>query len=229
MTSLYIVPTPIGNLKDITYRAIEVLKNVDLILAEDTRNSLKLLKHYEIKTSCESFHMHNEHSKLNYFIDKIKSGKVLALISDAGTPGISDPGYLLIREVISNNYLIECLPGATAIIPSLVQSGFPIDKFVFEGFLPLKKSRKKRLEFLSEEKRSLVIFESPHRIIKTLNDLVSFFGKERKISISRELTKIHEETIRGTLSSLLNLLNDRKLKGECVLLIGKDDKNVYFE
>ncbi len=219
MTSLYIVPTPIGNLKDITYRAIEVLKNVDLILAEDTRNSLKLLNYYEIKTSFESFHMHNEHSKLNYFIDKIKSGKVLALISDAGTPGISDPGYLLIREVVSNNYLIECLPGATAIIPSLVQSGFPIDKFVFEGFLPLKKSRKKRLEFLSEEKRSLVIFESPHRIIKTLNDLIPFFGRERKISISRELTKIHEENFRGNLFEAISFIESKKPKGEFVICI----------
>ena len=219
MTSLYIVPTPIGNLKDITYRAIEVLNKVDLILAEDTRNSFKLLKYYEIKTSCESFHMHNEHSKLKYFIDKIKSGMVLALISDAGTPGISDPGYLLIREVIKNDFSIECLPGATAILPSLIQSGFPIDKFVFEGFLPLKKSRKKRLEFLSEEKRSIVIFESPHRIIKTVNDLILFFGKERRISISRELTKIHEENFRGNLLEALSFLENKNPKGEFVICI----------
>jgi len=219
MTSLYIVPTPIGNLKDITFRAIEVLKNADLILAEDTRNSFKLLKHYEIKTPCESFHMHNEHKKLSYFIDKIKSGNVLALISDAGTPGISDPGYLLIRELINNNFLIECLPGATAILPSLIQSGFPIDKFVFEGFLPLKKSRKKRLEFLSEEKRSIVIFESPHRIIKTVNDLILFFGKERRISISRELTKIHEENFRGNLLEALSFLENKNPKGEFVICI----------
>ena len=219
MTSLYIVPTPIGNLKDITYRAIEVLNKVDLILAEDTRNSFKLLKYYEIKTSCESFHMHNEHSKLKYFIDKVKSGMVLALISDAGTPGISDPGYLLIREVIKNDFLIECLPGATAILPSLIQSGFPIDKFVFEGFLPLKKSRKKRLEFLSEEKRSIVIFESPHRIIKTINDLILFFGKERRISISRELTKIHEENFRGNLLEALSFLENKNPKGEFVICI----------
>jgi len=219
MTSLYIVPTPIGNLKDITYRAIEVLNKVDLILAEDTRNSFKLLKYYEIKTSCESFHMHNEHSKLKYFIDKIKSGMVLALISDAGTPGISDPGYLLIREVIKNDFLIECLPGATAILPSLIQSGFPIDKFVFEGFLPLKKSRKKRLEFLSEEKRSIVIFESPHRIIKTVNDLILFFEKERRISISRELTKIHEENFRGNLLEALSFLENKNPKGEFVICI----------
>ena len=219
MTSLYIVPTPIGNLKDITYRAIEVLNKVDLILAEDTRNSFKLLKYYEIKTSCESFHMHNEHSKLKYFIDKIKSGMVLALISDAGTPGISDPGYLLIREVIKNDFLIECLPGATAILPSLIQSGFPVDKFVFEGFLPLKKSRKKRLEFLSEEKRSIVIFESPHRIIKTVNDLILFFGKERRISISRELTKIHEENFRGNLLEALSFLENKNPKGEFVICI----------
>jgi len=219
MTSLYIVPTPIGNLKDITYRAIEVLNKVDLILAEDTRNSFKLLKYYDIKTSCESFHMHNEHSKLKYFIDKVKSGMVLALISDAGTPGISDPGYLLIREVIKNDFLIECLPGATAILPSLIQSGFPIDKFVFEGFLPLKKSRKKRLEFLSEEKRSIVIFESPHRIIKTVNDLILFFGKERRISISRELTKIHEENFRGNLLEALSFLENKNPKGEFVICI----------
>jgi len=219
MTSLYIVPTPIGNLKDITHRAIEVLNKVDLILAEDTRNSFKLLKYYEIKTSCESFHMHNEHSKLKYFIDKIKSGMVLALISDAGTPGISDPGYLLIREVIKNDFLIECLPGATAILPSLIQSGFPVDKFVFEGFLPLKKSRKKRLEFLSEEKRSIVIFESPHRIIKTVNDLILFFGKERRISISRELTKIHEENFRGNLLEALSFLENKNPKGEFVICI----------
>ena len=219
MTSLYIVPTPIGNLKDITYRAIEVLNKVDLILAEDTRNSFKLLKYYDIKTSCESFHMHNEHSKLKYFIDKVKSGMVLALISDAGTPGISDPGYLLIREVIKNDFSIECLPGATAILPSLIQSGFPIDKFVFEGFLPLKKSRKKRLEFLSEEKRSIVIFESPHRIIKTVNDLILFFGKERRISISRELTKIHEENFRGNLLEALSFLENKNPKGEFVICI----------
>jgi 16S rRNA (cytidine1402-2'-O)-methyltransferase len=219
MSILYIVPTPIGNLEDITFKAIRVLKEVDLILVEDTRTSIKLLKHYEIQTPYKSFHMYNEHKKLDNIIDQIKSGKILALISDAGTPSISDPGYLLVREAIKNNIRVECLPGATSVIPALVQSGLPSDRFVFEGFLPLKKGRIKRFETLADEIRTIIIFESPHKLLKTLIQLVEYFGEERQIAIARELTKIYEENFRGSLMEALKYFEKNKPRGEFVISV----------
>ena len=217
--SLYIVPTPIGNLGDITLRALEVLKSVSLILAEDTRTSGKLLKHYDIHTPLRSYHMHNEHRILGQVVTRIKSGETMALISDAGTPGISDPGFLLIRECIQEGIGVNCLPGATALIPALVNSGFPTDRFVFEGFLPLKKGRQARLKLLSEESRTLVFYESPHKILKTLAQFVEYFGPDRLISVSRELTKIYEETLRGTTSEILAHFENNPPKGELVLVV----------
>ena len=219
MSKLFIVPTPIGNLGDITFRAIETLKSVDLILAEDTRTSLKLLKHYNIENSVESYHMHNEHKKLIAIIDKLNSGFEIALISDAGTPGISDPGFLLIRECIKNNIEIECLPGATALIPALVNSGLPSDRFLFEGFLPVKKGRTKRLKEIAEENRTVIFYESPHRILKTLNDLSNYFDAESQISVSRELTKLYEETFRGTIKESVEHFEKNKTKGEFVIVL----------
>jgi 16S rRNA (cytidine1402-2'-O)-methyltransferase len=210
MAKIYIVPTPIGNLDDITLRAINVLKDVDLILCEDTRRSKKLLVHYEIETPLRSHHKFNEHQEVDIIIEKIKSGTKVALISDAGTPGISDPGYLIVRTCIQNNIEIDCLPGPTAFVPALINSGIPSDKFIFEGFLPVKKGRKTRLEILSKEERTMVFYESPHKILKTLNDFLIHFGSNRKVSISRELTKIYEETIRGTIHSVLEVF-DRKV------------------
>ena len=219
MSKLFIVPTPIGNLGDITFRAIETLKSADLILAEDTRTSLKLLKHYNIENSLESYHMHNEHKKLISIIDKLNSGFEIALISDAGTPGISDPGFLLIRECIKNNIEIECLPGATALIPALVNSGLPSDRFLFEGFLPVKKGRTKRLKEISEENRTVIFYESPHRILKTLNDLSTCYNEDSSVSISRELTKIHEETFRGKIKDAIEHFEKKKPKGEFVIVL----------
>ena len=219
MSKLFIVPTPIGNLGDITFRAIETLKSVDLILAEDTRTSSKLLKHYNIKNSTESYHMHNEHKKLIAIIDKLNSGYEIALISDAGTPGISDPGFLLVRECIKNKIEIECLPGATAFIPALVNSGLPSDRFLFEGFLPVKKGRTKRLKELADENKTVVFYESPHRVLKTLNDLSAYFKEESRVSISRELTKIHEETFRGTVKDSIEHFEKKKPKGEFVIIL----------
>ena len=218
MTKLFIVPTPIGNLGDITFRAIEILKGADLILAEDTRTSLKLLRQYNIENSMESYHMHNEHKKLTSVIEKLNSGYKIALISDAGTPGISDPGFLLVRECIKNNIMIECLPGPTALIPALVNSGLPSDRFLFEGFLPVKKGRTKRLKQLSGENKTIIFYESPHRILKTLNDLSSYFSKDSYVSISRELTKIHEETFRGTINDSIEHFKKMKPKGEFVIV-----------
>ena len=189
---LYIVPTPIGNLKDITFRAIEVLKEVDLILAEDTRTSGKLLKHFDIATPTQSHHMHNEHKTVANLVQKIKSGTTVALISDAGTPAISDPGFLLTRACIENNIEVDCLPGATAFVPALVNSGLPNDKFVFEGFLPVKKGRQTRLLLLAEETRTIIFYESPHKLIKTLSNFCEYFGEDRQVSVSRELTKLYE-------------------------------------
>ena len=189
---LYIVPTPIGNLEDITLRAIKVLKSVDLILAEDTRTSGKLLKHYEIATQMQSHHMHNEHKTVQGIIQKLKSGLNIALISDAGTPAISDPGFLLTRTCVENEINVECLPGATAFVPALVNSGLPNDKFVFEGFLPVKKGRQTRLLILAEEPRTIILYESPHKLIKTLSNICEYFGEERQISVSRELSKLFE-------------------------------------
>ena len=219
MSKLFIVPTPIGNLGDITFRAIETLKSVDLILAEDTRTSLKLLKHYNIENSVESYHMHNEHKKLISIIDKLNSGFEIALISDAGTPGISDPGFLLIRECIKNNIEIECLPGATALIPALVNSGLPSERFLFEGFLPVKKGRTKRLKEIAEENRTVIFYESPHRILKTLNDLSAYYNEDSSVSISRELTKIHEETFRGKIKDAIEHFEKKKPKGEFVIVL----------
>lgn len=219
MAKLYIVPTPIGNLEDFTFRAINVLKDVDLILCEDTRRSKKLLIHYDIETPLRSHHKFNEHKEIGKVVNKILSGEKIALISDAGTPGISDPGFLAVRTCLENNIEVECLPGATAVIPALVNSGIPFDKFVFEGFLPVKKGRKTKLEKLSEEERTMVFYESPHKLLKTLKDFSNSFGPERKVSISRELTKIYEETIRLSLENAVKLFTEKPPKGEFVIII----------
>ena len=216
---LFIVPTPIGNLQDMTFRAINVLKSVDLILAEDTRVSGKLLKHFEINTKMQSYHMHNEHKILNSIVDKLKSGLEIALISDAGTPAISDPGFLLTRACVDEGIAIECLPGATAFVPALVNSGLPNDRFVFEGFLPIKKGRQTRLKLLVQEPRTIVIYVSPHKLNKTLEEIITYFGPDRQISVSRELSKIYEETLRGTAQSILEHYNSKQVKGELVLII----------
>ena len=216
---LFIVPTPIGNLEDITFRAIKVLKEVTLILAEDTRTSKKLLQHYDIITPMQSHHMHNEHKTVDGILQRLKSGEQIALISDAGTPAISDPGFLLCRASIEHGIEIECLPGATAFVPALVISGLPNDRFVFEGFLPLKKGRQTRLEVLAEEPRTMVFYESPHKLLKTLTQFVTYFGPDRPISVSRELTKIYEETLRGTTSELLSHFERIPPKGEFVIVV----------
>lgn len=220
MSKLYIVPTPIGNLKDITLRAIEVLKQADLILAEDTRTSGKLLKHFEINTPMQSHHMHNEHKTVDSIIQKLKAGTKIALVSDAGTPAISDPGFLLSRACVENNIDIECLPGATAFVPALVNSGLPNDKFVFEGFLPVKKGRQTRLLLLAEETRTMIFYESPHKLIKTLGHFCEYFGEDRPVSVSRELTKLYEETIRGTAKEVLEYYTNKPPKGEIVIIVG---------
>ena len=219
MSKLYIVPTPIGNLKDITFRGVETLNNVDLILAEDTRTSGKLLNHYEIKTPMVSYHMHNEHRILESIIEKLQSGLKIALISDAGTPAISDPGFLLVRECVENQIEVDCLPGATALIPALVNSGFPNDRFVFEGFLPIKKGRQTRLKTLAEEKRTIILYESPHKLLKTLKDISVYMGVETHLSISREISKLFEETVRGTSKELEEHFIKNKPKGEIVIII----------
>ncbi|WP_282160325.1 16S rRNA (cytidine(1402)-2'-O)-methyltransferase [Ulvibacterium marinum] len=219
MGKLYIVPTPIGNLEDITLRAINILKKADTILAEDTRTSGKLLQHYEIATPMQSHHMHNEHRTVDAIIKRIVSGETIALISDAGTPAISDPGFLLTRACIENDIAVECLPGATALIPALVNSGLPNDKFVFEGFLPVKKGRQTRLKLLAEEARTMVFYESPHKLVKTLGQFVDYFGEDRPVSVSRELTKIYEETIRGTAAEVLAHYSDKPPKGEIVIVV----------
>lgn len=219
MGKLYLVPTPIGNLKDITLRAIEILKKVDLILAEDTRTSLKLLKHYEIDTPMQSFHMHNEHRRVDGFTDRIQGGETMALISDAGTPAISDPGFLLSRACIRKGIPVDCLPGATALIPALVNSGLPCEKFVFEGFLPVKKGRQTQLVQLSEEARTMVFYESPHKLIKTLTQFVEYFGGDRQLSVSREISKMHEETIRGTAQEVLEHFESNPPRGEIVIVV----------
>ena len=219
MGKLFIVPTPIGNLKDITFRAIEVLKEVDLILAEDTRTSGKLLKHFEINTPTQSHHMHNEHKTVDAIVQKLLGGVKIALISDAGTPAISDPGFLLTRTCLENNIEVECLPGATAFVPALVNSGLPNDKFVFEGFLPVKKGRQTRLKLLAEETRTMIFYESPHKLIKTLANFCEYFGEDRQVSVSRELTKLYEETIRGTAKEVFDHFNNKPPKGEIVIIV----------
>ncbi len=224
MSKLYIVPTPIGNLEDITFRAVKVLIEVDTILAEDTRTSGRLLKHYDISTKMNSYHMFNEHKMAEGFTERILSGETMALITDAGTPAISDPGYLLVRECIKKDIEVECLPGATAFVPALVNSGLPNDKFFFEGFLPHKKGRQTRLKFLATLPHSIVFYESPHRLVKTLSQLAEFFGDNRKISVSRELTKLHEETRRGTIAEVLDYFSNKTVKGEIVIVVGAPEK-----
>jgi len=220
MGKLYLVPTPIGNLKDMTFRAVEVLQEVDLILAEDTRTSAKLLKHFDINTHMHSHHMHNEHKTIDGIVQRLRAGENIALISDAGTPAISDPGFLLTRACVEAGIEVDCLPGATAFVPALVNSGLPNDKFVFEGFLPVKKGRQTRLQLLAEETRTVVLYESPHKLIKTLGQLVEYFGPDRPISVSRELSKLHEETIRGSAKEVLEHFVAHPPKGEIVVVIG---------
>jgi len=216
---LYLVPSPIGNLQDITFRALEVLKNADLILAEDTRNSLKLLNHYKIIKPLTPYHQHNEHKVLRHLVDQLLQGRVMALLTDAGTPGISDPAFLLIRECILVNIRVECLPGATAFVPALVNSGLPMNRFCFEGFLPIKKGRQSLLKKLSTEERTMVFYESPLRLVKTLEEFSGYFGLSRKCTVSRELSKIFEENIRGTLEEVTAHFREKGVKGEIVLVI----------
>ncbi|MFC3416417.1 16S rRNA (cytidine(1402)-2'-O)-methyltransferase [Algoriphagus hitonicola] len=217
--SLFLVPTPIGNLKDITLRALEILKSVDVILAEDTRTTGILLKHLEISNSLQSYHIFNEHKAAEKLVERMKKGEVFALVSDAGTPAISDPGFLLVREVITAGMEVRSLPGPTAFVPALINSGLPNDRFVFEGFLPHKKGRKTRIDALVEETRTMVFYESPHRLIKTLKQLAEAFGTDRQACVSRELTKLHEENIRGTLAELIEYYQTHPLKGEIVLTV----------
>jgi 16S rRNA (cytidine1402-2'-O)-methyltransferase len=223
---LYIVPTPIGNLEDITLRALTVLKQADLILAEDTRNSIFLLKHFSIDKPLRSYHQHNEHKTVQEIVDMIRAGKTIALISDAGTPGISDPGFLLVRESIKNNIPVETLPGATAFVPALVNSGLPCDSFVFIGFLPQKKGRQTKLNSLHDEERTMVFYESPFRLIKALEEFKEHFGEQRLVSVSRELTKLHEENYRGTVAEALAHFGTKTVKGEIVIVLqGKTDES----
>lgn len=220
MGKLYLVPTPIGNLEDMTLRAIRVLKEADLILAEDTRTSGKLLRHFDIGTQMYSHHAHNEHSAIDGIIKRLQNGETIALISDAGTPAISDPGFLLTRACLEHEIAVECLPGATAFVPALVNSGLPNDKFVFEGFLPVKKGRQTRLKLLAEETRTIIFYESPHKLLKTLTHFVECFGADRPVSVSRELTKLYEETVRGTAAEVLHHYTNKPPKGEIVIVVG---------
>lgn len=217
--SLFLVPTPIGNLGDITIRGLEILKSVDTILAEDTRTSGTLLRHYEISKPLQSFHIFNEHKTLAGLIHRMQGGETMALITDAGTPGISDPGFLLVRECLKSGLKIESLPGATALIPALVNSGFPTDRFVFEGFLPHKKGKQTTLKRLAEEERTIILYESPHRLVKTLEQMVEFFGETRLVSVSRELTKFYEETFTGSLVEVIAHFTSKEVKGEIVVVI----------
>jgi 16S rRNA (cytidine1402-2'-O)-methyltransferase len=222
MSKLILVPTPVGNLKDITFRAVEVLENADLILAEDTRQARKLLTHYNIKTPVHSHHMFNEHKTVTAISERIAAGQTIALISDAGTPGISDPGFLLVRTCVENGIEVETLPGPTAFVPALVNSGLPCDRFCFEGFLPQKKGRQKKLTALKEETRTMIFYESPYRLVKALNEMASVFGAEREASVSREISKIYEETIRGSLSYISEHYKNNPPKGEIVIIVGGD-------
>ena len=216
---LYLVPTPIGNLEDMTFRAIRILKEVDLILAEDTRTSAKLLRYYNIEKPTTPYHQHNEHKIYSHLVDQLMSGKTMALLTDAGTPGISDPAFLLVRECIKNNIKVECLPGATAFVPALVNSGLPINSFCFEGFPPLKKGRQTFLQGMAEEERTMVFYESPMRLVRTLNDFIAYFGEDRQCCVSRELTKIFEENKRGTLREVHDYFNSKTVKGEIVIVV----------
>jgi len=220
---LYLIPSPIGNLGDITYRAVELLKQADCILCEDTRTSSVLLKHYQVQKPLTPYHQHNEHKVLNHLIDQLKSGKIYALITDAGTPGISDPGFLLVRECLRNDISVECLPGATAFVPALVQSGIPGNRFVFEGFLPVKKGRQTAMKGLAEEERTIILYESPHRLVKTLQELAEHMGAGRQAAVCRELTKMFEETRKGPLEELARYYEKTPPKGEIVLVVaGKE-------
>ena len=223
-SKLYIVPTPIGNLKDITLRALEVLKQVDTILAEDTRTTMRLLNHYQIKPHrLQSHHKFNEHRTVQSLVERIKAGESMALVTDAGTPGISDPGFLLVRACLDNDVEVEVLPGATALIPALIASGFPSDRFVFEGFLPHKKGRQKKLKALAQEERTIVLYESPYRLQKLLEEIKQYFGEQRNVAVVRELTKLHEEVVRGPVIEVIELFIDRQIKGEIVVIIAPPD------
>lgn len=220
MGTLYLVPTPVGNLEDITYRALKVLKEADLILAEDTRTSGILLKHFEIKNAMLSYHKFNEHQTVDRVVDRLRAGETVAVVSDAGTPGISDPGFLVAREAIKAGVEVITLPGATAFVPALVSSGLPCDKFCFEGFLPQKKGRQTRMEALREETRTMIFYESPHRVVKTLAQFVEIFGPERPVSVCREISKIHEESVRGSLQEVLAHFQEKEPRGEFVIVLG---------
>lgn len=222
---LYLVPTPIGNLKDITLRALDVLKEVDLILAEDTRTSSHLLNHYAIQKPLSPYHQHNEHKVLQHIVEQLQAGKKMALVTDAGTPGISDPAFLLVRECIRAGVKVESLPGATAFVPALVNSGIPTNRFCFEGFLPLKKGRQTLLKQLSEEERTMVFYESPMRLVKTLDEFIVFFGPERQVAVSRELSKMFEENKRGTLQEVADYFREKSVKGEIVIIVDGIQKN----
>ena len=224
MGKLYVVPTPVGNLEDMTFRAIRILKEADLILAEDTRTSGILLKHYEIKNALQSHHKFNEHKTVSSIVNRIEGGETVALISDAGTPAISDPGFLLVRECVRNGIEVQCLPGATAFVPALVASGLPNEKFCFEGFLPQKKGRVTRLTQLQEEPRTMIFYESPYRLLKTLTQFAEFFGSERSVSVCREISKIHEESVRGTLAEVIAHFTETEPKGEIVIILGGKEK-----
>ena len=219
LEGLYLVPSPIGNLADITFRAVEILKKVDLILAEDTRTSSVLLRHYNIEKPVTPYHQHNEHKVLQHLVDQMGGGKTMALMTDAGTPGISDPAFLLVRECIKNNIKVECLPGATAFVPALVNSGLPINRFVFEGFLPQKKGRQTMMKLLANEERTMIFYESPMRLVKTLEDCIEYFGAERQCCVSRELTKMFEENKRGTLQDVCDHFKLKPVKGEIVIIV----------
>lgn len=226
---LYIVPTPVGNLEDITLRALSVLKEADVILAEDTRTSSVLLKHFDIHNNMQSYHKFNEHKAVEHLVERLKAGETMALISDAGTPGISDPGFLLARECVRSGVEVQCLPGPTAFVPALVASGLPCDKFVFEGFLPQKKGRQTRLKLLAEEERTIVFYESPYRVVKTLQQFKEFLGPERNVAVCREISKLHEQTVRGTVDEVLQYFTTTEPKGEFVIIVGpksKDNNNI---
>ena len=224
MGILYVVPTPVGNMEDITLRALRILKEADLILAEDTRTSGKLLKHYDIHNHLQSHHKFNEHGTSQAVVEKLKAGQTIALISDAGTPGISDPGFFLVREAVAAGIEVQCLPGATALIPALVSSGLPDDRFCFEGFLPQKKGRQTRLESLREETRTMVFYESPYRVVKTLQQFAEVFGEERRVSCCREISKVHEESVRGTLAEVIAHFKETEPRGEFVIVVGGCEK-----
>lgn len=220
MGKLYVVPTPVGNMEDMTFRAIRILKEADLILAEDTRTSGILLKHYEIKNAMQSHHKFNEHQTVESIVNRIKGGQTVALISDAGTPGISDPGFLVVRECVRNGIEVQCLPGATAFVPALVSSGLPDERFCFEGFLPQKKGRMTRLNALKEETRTMTFYESPYRLLKTLTQFAEIFGADRPVSVCREISKIHEESVRGTLQEVIAHFTETEPRGEIVIILG---------